>query len=240
MAGSKSRNIPTPVYRGLLARSGNKCAFPGCTHVIVNKNNQLVAQLCHIESVAHEKQRYNPNLTVSELNSHDNLMFMCLKHHLETNDEQLFTVSVMKQMKYDHENDYVMCPYHIDMSHLFALKKETENYWEKVERLKSKNPALTVINSHAAYEQLSADVGGILDFMETQINAFDQLTKQNYSDLFEIEIPNALAKMRILMNHMLIKYLESHVINNPQDMQSQAELERLRTVFLLPVWNTKA
>lgn len=76
------RKISTNVYRSLLSRSGNQCAFPGCPKSIFNENHKLIAQLCHIEPVGDKEVRYNPNLTDELVNDYDNLLFLCYQHHV--------------------------------------------------------------------------------------------------------------------------------------------------------------
>ena len=48
------------VLRALFARSGNRCAFPGCNAVLVNERNQFVANVCHIEAAEEGGERFNP------------------------------------------------------------------------------------------------------------------------------------------------------------------------------------
>ena len=232
MAGSKGRNIPTHIYRSLLARSGNKCAFPGCPRPIVNTKHVYEAQLCHIESVSDEKQRHNPNLNEAELNGYNNLMFLCLKHHIETNDEVAYTVQAMRDMKYEHESKYVENPYHIDVSHVYPLKKEAEAYWDKVAVLKISNPSLMTLNTRAEYSELSANTLETLELIETIIGSFDNEVKQKYWDALNVELPNRLNKIKILTEHMLIKYLETFIESNPQDMNAKGKLDSLRNQFL--------
>ena len=38
------------VLKALFARSGNQCAFPGCTQPLMNEKNKFIAQVCHIEA----------------------------------------------------------------------------------------------------------------------------------------------------------------------------------------------
>lgn len=127
------RAINSRVYKALLSRSGNKCAFKGCTHPIFNDKFEFVAQLCHIEAVSKKGQRFNPLLSIEEINSYENLLFLCYKHHAETNDVNIYTVKVLKEIKHEHESKYISSPYKVDMSHIFALKKEVEDYWSMVE-----------------------------------------------------------------------------------------------------------
>src|SRR5699024_11234348 len=53
----------------LFAKSGNVCAFPGCTHELVTARNLFVGQICHIEAANPGGQRYNPNSTDEERRS---------------------------------------------------------------------------------------------------------------------------------------------------------------------------
>jgi type III secretory pathway component EscV len=236
MAGKIGRNIPDYIYRALLARSGNKCAYPGCPRPIVNTKNIYEANLCHIESVSHKDQRYNPNLTEIEVNDYNNLMFMCLKHHVETNDEVVYTADVLRKMKYEHESKYVEKPFHIDMSHIYSLKKETEEYWLKVEDInKNKHvlPDLKVtINTQAEYNELSNEIVETVNSLESLIEIIDKKDQDKYWEIFNLGFPNHLNKIRIMLEHMTIKYLEEYISSNPDDMETKSKLENLRKDFL--------
>lgn len=236
MAGKKGRTIPDQVYRALLARSGNKCAYPGCTHPIVNQKNEYVVQLCHIESVSHKKQRYNPNLTQAELNGYNNLLFMCLKHHIETNDEQVYTVDIMREIKYNHESNYVISPFTINMEHVYAIKKENEKFWEKVEYANNNEhefPELKVnINTRANFDELGMDANNAINSIETLLQALDENDKDKYWEIFNLGFPNNLNKVRIAIDHMTIKYLEIYISQNPHDLKVKEKLDSLRKDFL--------
>ena len=236
MAGKIGRNIPDNIYRALLARSGNKCAYPGWERPIVNTTNIYEAQLCHIESVLHKKQRYNDKLSPEELNGYNNLMYMCLKHHLETNDENVYTVEVMRKIKYEHESKYVENPYHIDMSHIFALKREAEEYWKNVENANNNEhplPELKIsINTRAEYNELNEEIITAINDIEILIGYIDSQDKVKYWDIYNLAFPNHLNKIRIVIEHMMIKYLETFVANNPHDIESKDKLNNLRKHFL--------
>ena len=92
--------------RAILARSGNQCAFPGCVHPIVNEKHQFIAQVCHIEAAAPDGQRYNPAMTEEQRRAYDNLLLLCYRHHIETNDIREFTVEALKRMKAQHEAQF--------------------------------------------------------------------------------------------------------------------------------------
>lgn len=234
MAGKIGRNIPDHIYRALLARSGNNCAYPGCPRPIVSTKNIYEAQLCHIESVSHKKQRYNPKLGEAGVNDYNNLMFMCLKHHVETNDEVVFTVEIMRKMKYRHESKFVENPYQIDMSHVFAIKKECQSFWDKVEDSNNNEHGLpdlkVIINSKAEYAELNEDIIQTLSLLESLIEVIEN--KDEYWEIFNIGFPNHFSKIKIVLEHMMIKYLEIYVVGDPQDMEAQGKLNSMRKDFL--------
>ena len=49
----------TNTLKALFAKSGNQCAFPGCDHPMINKKNQFIGQVCHIESALPGGERFN-------------------------------------------------------------------------------------------------------------------------------------------------------------------------------------
>jgi hypothetical protein len=124
--------ISVDIIKALLARSGNVCAFPGCTHPIINEDNKLVTQLCHIEAVSPGGERYNPNLSESQINGYDNLLFMCYRHHVETDDTGKYSAQRVREMKKEHESIYMERPYIIDVSLVLKIRDEIEQYWNMI------------------------------------------------------------------------------------------------------------
>lgn len=105
------RKAPTPkTFKKLFSLSGNQCAFPKCQIRLVNKKGTLVGQVCHIEA-ADGGQRDNPSLTDNQRRDFSNLIILCANHHIETNDEEIYTVSVLKKMKAEHESKFLKEPY---------------------------------------------------------------------------------------------------------------------------------
>lgn len=96
--------IKKDVLRNLSIRSKNKCAFPGCDHPILNLDGDYIAELCHIEAAEPGGPRYNPQQSDEERRSYDNLLFLCHRHHKETDDEALYPVTRMKKIKFEHES----------------------------------------------------------------------------------------------------------------------------------------
>ena len=54
------------IIRQLFALSGNRCAFPGCTHMLINGDRLFIGQICHIEAAKENGQRFNPGQTDEE------------------------------------------------------------------------------------------------------------------------------------------------------------------------------
>jgi len=95
--------IKKEVLRDLGIRSKNQCAFPGCDHLILNEKGEYIAELCHIEAAERGGPRFNTSQTNEERRSIENLIFLCHQHHKETDNEQIFTVDRLRQIKKDHE-----------------------------------------------------------------------------------------------------------------------------------------
>lgn len=101
------RLTPTQdVVRELYLKSGNECAFPGCSNRIIDKDGIFIAQLCHIEAAEPGGERFNPKQTNEERRAFSNLMLMCYKHHKITNDVNLYPVDRLRRMKEDHESKF--------------------------------------------------------------------------------------------------------------------------------------
>lgn len=118
------RKAPTQkTVKKLFSLSGNQCAFPGCAVGLVNERGTLVAQVCHIEA-ADGGQRNNPNLTDDQRRDIKNLIILCANHHIETNDEETYTVSVLKKMKEEHEGKFLKNPYESSKSVIKQAKQQ--------------------------------------------------------------------------------------------------------------------
>jgi hypothetical protein len=120
--------------RAVLARSGNQCAFASCAHPIINEHNQFVAQLCHIEGAAQGGPRYNARMTEEERRSDKNLLLLCYRHHVETNDPVRFPVNAMREMKRAHEVRFAEEPYLPAAEAVWSVAREAAEYWARVDR----------------------------------------------------------------------------------------------------------
>lgn len=92
------------VIRALFARSGNNCFFPGCGEAMISEDGTFLGQVCHIEGVKGE--RFNPSMSNEERRSLGNLMLLCYKHHVLTDDQATYTVATLKAMKETRESNF--------------------------------------------------------------------------------------------------------------------------------------
>lgn len=87
----------------LFALSRNRCAFPGCPQEIVDSENNIIGEICHIEAAESGGERFNLKQTDEERCSYENLILLCRNHHKVTNNITIYTVVKLKEMKKNHE-----------------------------------------------------------------------------------------------------------------------------------------
>lgn len=131
---SQARNYSISTLKKLFALSGNKCAFPGCSTSIVSDHNMLVGEICHIEAANEGGERFNPNITDKERASFENLILMCSVHHTITNNESIYTVEKLKEIKHDHEAKYTFTPdKEVENSTIKLLQDYLNKIYTKIE-----------------------------------------------------------------------------------------------------------
>lgn len=105
------REITKPTLKRLFALSGNQCAFPGCKQAVVNEDDDLIVNICHIEAANESGERFNSQQTDEERRSLENLILLCPTHHAVTNNVQMYPPEALKKMKADHEYKFRTQPY---------------------------------------------------------------------------------------------------------------------------------
>jgi hypothetical protein len=116
----------------LFAKSGNVCAFPGCTHELVTSRNIFVGQICHIEAANPGGQRFNAHSTDEQRRSFENLLLLCYRHHKETDDIAAFDASALRAIKQQHESQHGEKPFKVNESFLYRLESEMHSYWDVI------------------------------------------------------------------------------------------------------------
>ena len=90
--------------KGLFAKSGNRCAFPGCSSPIVEQSGTVTGIVCHIKARRAKGPRYDPEQSEAERHALHNLMLMCGRHaRLIDTTHQFYTSERLQQMKREHE-----------------------------------------------------------------------------------------------------------------------------------------
>jgi hypothetical protein len=101
------RTYSEKTLKRLFALSGNICAFPGCGRRMVNERNARDSNICHIEAANEGGERFNANMTDEQRADYDNLILLCVQHHDETDDATVYTADRLKEMKRNHESQYL-------------------------------------------------------------------------------------------------------------------------------------
>ena len=77
------RTYRREVMESLFARSGNQCAFPGCTNKFY-LDDVYVGQKCHVEATSKGGPRYNvKRIEDGTVDDESNLILLCPIHHKE-------------------------------------------------------------------------------------------------------------------------------------------------------------
>ena len=229
-----SRQISIDTLKLLLARSGNQCAFPGCTHPLFNDENVFITQLCHIEAVAPNGQRYNAAKSNAETNGYDNLLFLCYRHHKETDDVVKYPVERLKEIKSTHETKFKEATYNYDQRALEELLKETTSYWETIEKLQENHvaPDLKVpIDTNRGILSLISDVDNNLSSLY-DVSKF--LMETHTPENFEytcLALPNFLTRISVSVAQIEIKYIEELLLKDTGNKELKERLTYLRDRF---------
>lgn len=169
----------TDVLRALFARSGNQCAFPGCTQPLVNEKNKFIAQVCHIEAASEGGERYNPSGNDEYRRSYENLVILCYPHHIETNDVGEYPAERLLKIKREHEQRFLKADFKLDEAELNKLTYEMEKYWSDIDRLNKQDHIF-------AESGLAMDVKGNSSFLEVISSTYDAVNGiENLLKLFQ-------------------------------------------------------
>ena len=228
------RKISIDNLKLLLARSGNQCAFSDCLHPLFDDNDLFIAQLCHIEAVSPKGQRYNPNKTDEEINSYENLLFLCYRHHKVTDNVDLYSVDKLKEIKIKHEAKFKEHTYQYPKGVLASLEKEIENFWMQVEKLHSKHiiPELSVpINVKSDILSLITETQEYLEHLIDVNSVLMNEFKKTHFESVCLAIPNLLTRISVAVDQIEIKYLEEQILKDLDSDELKDKLKEARNNF---------
>ena len=109
---SRRKQPTSHTMKKLFGLSGNLCAYPECRKIMSDTEN-VFGQICHIEGARPDAPRYNKHQSDDERRAFGNLILLCYEHHIITNNTKLFTVTVLKEMKANHEARFLMNRFHV-------------------------------------------------------------------------------------------------------------------------------
>lgn len=144
--------IKVETIRSLFAKSGNQCAFPGCTSTLIDEDNDFISQVCHISAASKGGQRFDPLMSDEERRSFDNLIVLCYPHHVKTNDVQQFSTDKLTEMKRQHEERFSKTRYDAPEETVQSIMKDQIDFSDEISRISRKR-----------LEQLEVNVGVFLD-----------------------------------------------------------------------------
>lgn len=238
-----SRKTPTTkTIRSLFSRSGNQCAFEGCTKELISSDHTFLGEVCHIESAEPKGERYNPDSSDEHRRGYSNLILLCREHHIITNNVEIYTVDKMKEMKSSHEKMFLKNNFKVDEAFLHQLKNESDSFWKKrkiahEDRVKNSDGIIMEFNLDNnildSFKELSALIDDALRRID-ETHEDDML-----SDFFigrgwefaHIYFPNIKRKIEIQKMHLEIKICEEFLKTNPNDMIIIEKINKLKKII---------
>lgn len=101
-----SRNITPKTRLILYTEAAGQCSMYQCNEKIIFNTSDGKSQygnIAHIEALNENGARFNPNLSLEERNSEDNLILLCSNCHKKIDDDpKKYTVEYLKKMKKEH------------------------------------------------------------------------------------------------------------------------------------------
>jgi hypothetical protein len=203
----------------LYARSGNECAFPNCPYPIFNDKGLYVAQLCHIEAVKKGGPRYNELQTSEERNNISNLMFMCYRHHKETDDIKEFTVERLIKIKKAHENKFTEKEKVASNEMIRQIFFEINYFWN---RQKSKVFELDNLKIKRDFNRTLIELFLELeDHIKTIENYCDMTAESDSDEILNRDLQKLLSKANLDFNKLQeVPYYENPFTNRNWEMHN--------------------
>lgn len=105
-----SRRIPEKEMKSLIALSGGVCAFQGCQKRLVEPGNTddpaaFLGEIAHIVADSRQGPRGESPMSDLDRDKNTNLLLLCGDHHKIIDSQPCtYSVSVLRAIKFDHEN----------------------------------------------------------------------------------------------------------------------------------------
>lgn len=226
-----ARKAPTlSTLRALFARSGNRCAFPGCQHPLVNEDGLFIAEVCHNKAAEPGGPRYDPEQSDEDRRALANLIVLCHRHHVETDVVEVYSFGRLEGIKNQHESLRGVAQFRIDESVLHKIAHEMDSYWMRLDEAKKQHvvPDLAIpLPQQASYSELLDEVSATISNLFTMAEWCE-----GPFEVKELGIPNNASRLNALVQLMAAKHFEAHLSLNPDDGPARQRLERVKQELL--------
>lgn len=103
------RLAPKPeTLRKLYILSGNMCAMPHCTNVLIDKDGTWLGEVAHIHAASDGGPRANTSLSQEERRDAENLILLCRTcHRIIDRNVQQYPAETLIKIKERHESTYI-------------------------------------------------------------------------------------------------------------------------------------
>lgn len=220
------KSIPLNIVKSLLANSKNECAFKGCTHPIINDSHLLIAELCHIEAYSENGPRFNPRNSIKEINSYDNLVFLCHRHHKEVDsDIETFDVAELKKIKIEHEKELKeKSVFYFDFDRFLKINAEFKNFWTYLQILNDNEHIIDdlkiEIDTRIGFDKLIDKIRTDLDWIDKNHNELIKSDEELFDDVKKFVVKHGgkiegWKEIRYYDNPFLDRNWETHNLGIP-------------------------
>ncbi len=198
-------------YRTLFARTGNQCAYPECTELLIDQDDDFLGMVCHIEAAGKRGARFNDDLSDDELRSPRNLIVLCPNHHtLIDKKPELYDVDRLKKMKLDHESQFAESSYQIPDKALQKIFEEELRFQHDVNQKNADWLAEFNLAMHLEYsEDASVHLNSFRESVSRLENCIHDLSK------FINDLPNDIDALLVKLGYDPKKYRELPYRENP-------------------------
>lgn len=248
MAEVPTRLTPkAEVVRELYLKSGNQCAYPGCDHLIMNKDGVFIGEICHIEAAMPGGERFNPEQTNEERRSFENLLLLCHEHHKVTDDTIKFDVAKLRSIKAQHEEKFTDAVSKIRNSIVDHTTLVSESFPQTLEKLNK------VLEWNMSMEDLSENIKELIPFIKNLKKIplrtrkllsimLERSSESRYElSVLEVPVPEILEACHIeisdLRDHFSILQKYSLVSEGDNDDYGTNHIDFCNLSCGWPIWN---
>ncbi len=203
----------------LFNSAGNQCAFPECSHPLIDEDDLFIGQICHIESPKEGGPRHNVQTTDDYKRSYENLILLCYRHHRKVDRfTTIYSIEALKGIKKIHEENNAGS-YQIKEKVLDNIYAEINAYWNEIEDLNTTKHLIQdfamKINTNLDIQSLHLECITSLEYLENIMRDCDEYMDNNWDNI--------------------LSFLKEYKINT-------TEIEQIlyyKNPFISPLWESR-